>query len=428
MTAARPTLSICVPTRNRQQHLERCLERVLVPGAFPFAIEVVVSDNASSDDTAAVARRWIDRGMPVRYHRHAANVGAYGNQFSALRRARGEYAIYLADDDRLNIDNLVEAIAWLERHPGCVASYGPIETVDAVENVSCGLTYAIPEDRVFEDRNRLELVAFMTERRIIPEIGIYRVAALANTLFVTHTLYWAYPLLDRLLGYGFVCFRAKPHYVGLLRQWLGDDARVTGQQEFRLDDWESFYHGLRFFYYTALVKGEAPSSPEAGASLEKGIAAFGSYFRNQAIYTIARTGKLSEALDVVKLLSGAHAIEPHPALAGLAANSAAVAVYAICELFDQAGDVTRIALHGFGADAGQIVGAFKSVRPALEIAACDDPGALAEPERVLLIVADDGLRGALVGSGFLPGRVVCLRGIIANFNLAPWLSFAERGQ
>ena len=425
MTAVRPTLSICLPTRNRQQHLEHGLQRVLAPGLFPFAIEVVVSDNASSDDTAAVARRWIDRGMPVRYHRHAENVGAYGNQFSSLRRARGEYAIYLADDDRLNIDNLIEAITWLEAHPRCVASYGPIETIDAVENVSCGLTYSIPADRVFDNRNRLELAAFMIEKRIIPEIGIYRVAALADTLFVTHTLYWAYPLLDRLLAYGFVCFRAKPHYVGLLRQWVGDDARVTGQQEFRLDDWESFYHGLRFFYYTALVAGDEPTSAEERASLDKGMEAFGSYFRNQAIYTIARTGKLSEALDVIKLLSGARAVEAHPALA---ANSAAAGLYAICELFDQAGDLTRIALHGFGADAGQIVGGFKSVRPALDVVVCDDPGALAEPEHVLLIVADDRLREALVGRGFLPGRVLSLSGVIANFDLGPWLRFAEIGQ
>jgi hypothetical protein len=425
MPPPRPTLSICLPTRNRQQHLERSLERVLAPGLFPFEIEVVVSDNASTDETPGVAQRAIDRGLPVRYHRHVRNLGPYANQFSTLRRARGRYGIYLADDDRLHVDNLVEAIAWLDANPDCVVSYGPIETIDAVANVSHGLNYAIPADRVFDDRSRLALTTFMVEHRIIPEIGIYRISALADTLFVTHTLYWAYPLLDRLLRYGHVCFRAKPHYVGLLRQWVGDDARVTGQQEFRLDDWESFHNGLQFFYAAALVAGDVPPTAEACAALEAGIQAFGNYFRNQAIYTIARTGRLSEALDVIKLLAGEGAVEPHPALDALAANSSAAALYAICELVDQAGDVTQIGLLGFGDAADQVQRGFKTVRPTLDVAVCDRLDSLGEREHTILLVPDDRLRDVAIGHGFLPARVLALPGVIANFDVGPWLRFVR---
>lgn len=428
MAQPRPTLSICIPTRNRRRHLEACLERVLVHEKLPFPIEIVLSDNASEDDTAALARRWIDRGFPIRYHRHAADIGAYANIFSALRRGRGEFALYLADDDRLHVGNLIDAVAWLEANPDCVASYGPIETVDAVDGVSAGLTYLTDADRMFDNRSRPALVSFIVEKRIVPEVGVFRTGALANTLFTGRNIYWAFSLLDRLLGCGSVRFRAQPHYVSLVRQWPGDETRITACQRFGLEEWEACYRGLQLIYYTALVGAGTPADREIRARLEAGVEAFGNYFRNQAIYTIARTGKLADALDVIKLLSGARAIEPHEALTGLAANSAAAALYAVCDVFDQAGDIARIALHGFGAGAGPIAGALKSLRPALDVVDCDDPGALVDPERVLLVVADDSLRERLVGQGFLSGRVLCLRGIIANFDLGPWLDFATSSQ
>jgi glycosyltransferase involved in cell wall biosynthesis len=420
-----PTLTICMPTRNRQQHLERGLARVLEPGVFPFPIEVLVSDNASTDDTGAVVRRWIERGLPVRYQRHERNIGPYGNQFSALRGARGTYAIYHADDDGLHVDNLAEAVGWLEANPDCVASYGPLETIDAVDNVSQGLSYGIPADRVFDNRSRLALTAFMLDHHIIPELGIYRVSALANTLFVTHTLYWAYPLLDRLLPRGRVCFRAKPHYKSFIRQWVGDEARITGQQEFRLDDWESFYNGLRFFYYTALVSGETPASPAERAAIEAGLEKFGAHYRNQAINTIARTGRLSEVLDVIKLLSGSKTIDINAMVEGLAANSAAAALYTVIELFDQAVGTTRIAFHGFGAASEQMIRAVKSLRPDIEVVAAVDLAALGEPEQVLLVVPDDGLQQAAANLGFLPGRVLGLPAIMATFDVGRWLAFAR---
>jgi glycosyltransferase involved in cell wall biosynthesis len=425
VTSPRPTLSICVPTYNRLRHLERALDRLFAPDCFPFPIEVVLSDNASSDETGALAERMIARGAPLRYHRHATNLGALANIFSALRRARGEFVLYLADDDRLEAGNLADAVAWMRANPHCVASYGPILTFDQVDGVAHSLTYSLDADVEFERSDRLGLVRFLAERRITPEVGVFRTAALADTLFLSHNIHWAFTMIDRLIELGSVRFRTAPHYVGLIRQWPGDEVRLTACMRWGLEDWESCRRGLWFLYGAAQVAGQRPASAEAQRALEAELDAFGDYFRNQAIYTVARTGRLSEALDIIKLLRGEGALHDHdPALAPLAAAGTAAALHAILEVVDQAGDVAVVALYGFGGHAATLAGAFKTVRPALEVTVAEPPQALPDPERALVIVPDDATRCALVAGGLLSGRVLWLGGVMAHFDLTRWLDHA----
>ena len=52
---ATPLLSICVPTYNRSRYLASLLEGLVAQiGDFPHPFELVISDNASTDDTPAV--------------------------------------------------------------------------------------------------------------------------------------------------------------------------------------------------------------------------------------------------------------------------------------------------------------------------------------------------------------------------------------
>ncbi len=62
-------------------------------------IEVVVSDNASPDDTEAVARSFASKFPHFRYHRQPTNVGAIRNYFHVTQLARGRYVWPFSDDD-----------------------------------------------------------------------------------------------------------------------------------------------------------------------------------------------------------------------------------------------------------------------------------------------------------------------------------------
>ena len=77
--AARPPrVTVGLPVFNGERYLSEAIESVLAQTFEDF--EVVVSDNASTDGTAEIARRYAERDARVRYVRNATNVGPIENQ------------------------------------------------------------------------------------------------------------------------------------------------------------------------------------------------------------------------------------------------------------------------------------------------------------------------------------------------------------
>lgn len=98
----KPLLSICIPTRNRQEMLGRCLSTLTGLETFSRSqdVEIVISDNASSDATEKVCLEFVSRWPGrIRYFRNTDNVGDE-NFFLALRRGRGEF-LKLSNDTLL---------------------------------------------------------------------------------------------------------------------------------------------------------------------------------------------------------------------------------------------------------------------------------------------------------------------------------------
>lgn len=89
-----PKLSIMVPTYNRAGLLVECLESLRTTRTD---CEILVSDNASADDTEARVAALGDRR--VKYHRHPENVGVVKNHNALWERAQGEYMVMFGDDD-----------------------------------------------------------------------------------------------------------------------------------------------------------------------------------------------------------------------------------------------------------------------------------------------------------------------------------------
>ena len=100
MPDPRPLLSICIPTYNRAPFLAELLE-ALLPQLTPARpdVELVLSDNASTDETAAVIASFRTRGLPLRISRNEENLGADENFLRCHALARGRYLWLLGDDD-----------------------------------------------------------------------------------------------------------------------------------------------------------------------------------------------------------------------------------------------------------------------------------------------------------------------------------------
>ena len=102
MKADLPLVTIAIPTFNRaRSYLPTALGSALAQ-SYP-RLEVLVSDNASSDDTCLFMRQFAAEPR-LRYLRHPRNVGANRNYNFCVREARGDYLLLLHDDDAIDAD------------------------------------------------------------------------------------------------------------------------------------------------------------------------------------------------------------------------------------------------------------------------------------------------------------------------------------
>jgi hypothetical protein len=122
------TVSICIPTRNRAHLLARHLDHI---SRFSrLDCEVVVSDNNSTDDTAATVDRFRDRIAQLYYVKQPNSLSFFETISAACNLAVGDYVMYGADDDFLVEDGLLSGQRILDQNPRLSAVYGSWESRD----------------------------------------------------------------------------------------------------------------------------------------------------------------------------------------------------------------------------------------------------------------------------------------------------------
>src|SRR5258705_7168898 len=95
----RPLLTIAVPTYNRSSFLDELLSCLFEQCMSDAQVELLVSDNASTDETSAIVTGYIDRGLQIRYLRNNSNIGADANFMQCFDKALGKYVWLIGDDD-----------------------------------------------------------------------------------------------------------------------------------------------------------------------------------------------------------------------------------------------------------------------------------------------------------------------------------------
>ena len=114
--SAPPLVSIGIPTFNRAGTLERSIRSALEQ--THERLEVVISDNASSDETEEVCRDAAARDGRVRYLRQQRNLGPTANFNLLSRTLGGTHSMMLADDDWLDPGYVEACLEVLLADPG----------------------------------------------------------------------------------------------------------------------------------------------------------------------------------------------------------------------------------------------------------------------------------------------------------------------
>lgn len=129
--AATPLLSIMIPVYDvHDEHwLRKCIESVLVQDRGPDWAEIVIVDDASSNDTAhKLAKRYAGR---VAYRRNETNLGLVANHNHCIDISRGQIIHFLHQDDYIEPDFYTKLTGPLLHDESLVAAYAGHSYVDA---------------------------------------------------------------------------------------------------------------------------------------------------------------------------------------------------------------------------------------------------------------------------------------------------------
>ncbi len=110
--AYKPLLTIAIPTYNRSLYLAQLLT-VLTPQLFQESrVELIISDNASTDDTQFMIATFQRDGLICRYLKNESNLGPDGNILRCFEEANGKYVWVFGDDD-IMVPGTIEKIRKL---------------------------------------------------------------------------------------------------------------------------------------------------------------------------------------------------------------------------------------------------------------------------------------------------------------------------
>lgn len=110
----RPVLTIGIPTRNRADYLKILLDSLC--GQCDSRVEIVISDNASTDNTEAVVKEFQNKFHFIRYYRNEINIGPFGNFRKAYSLAEGQFTLLAGDDDEFIANSLHPLLQFLEEN------------------------------------------------------------------------------------------------------------------------------------------------------------------------------------------------------------------------------------------------------------------------------------------------------------------------
>lgn len=94
-----PLVSVLIPVFNGEPFLAECLDSILAQDLSDY--EVLISDDGSTDGSAAVIQRYAARDRRIRWWRNPRNLGIGGNFNACLKAAQGEFLKFVLQDDKL---------------------------------------------------------------------------------------------------------------------------------------------------------------------------------------------------------------------------------------------------------------------------------------------------------------------------------------
>jgi glycosyltransferase involved in cell wall biosynthesis len=130
--SSQPTVTVGIPVFNGERFIKQAIESVLAQTYTDF--ELLISDNASVDGTAAICSEYAASDSRIKFIQQEKNQGPFWNLKFVADRATGRLFVWLAHDDALHRLYIAECVAYLDRNPRAVLVAGDFRIVDESGN------------------------------------------------------------------------------------------------------------------------------------------------------------------------------------------------------------------------------------------------------------------------------------------------------
>jgi glycosyltransferase involved in cell wall biosynthesis len=136
-----PRLSVGLPVYNSSAYVAESIEAILGQTFEDF--ELIISDNASTDDTGDICRRYVKQDSRARYFRQPKNVGLAPNHNFCVRQAQGALFKWAAGDDLYARDLLEKCVAALDEDPKVVLAHSWTAMIDGTGSLFQANSYPL---------------------------------------------------------------------------------------------------------------------------------------------------------------------------------------------------------------------------------------------------------------------------------------------
>ena len=177
MSPGSPRVSVGLPVYNGASFLQVSIDSIL--GQTFEDLELVISDNASTDETQRICEEAAARDPRVQYSRNESNLGPHFNFNRVFEMSRGEFFKWASHDDWVSPRYLEKCVAAADRDPLVVLAYGQMCRVDAELNTRVMVHHPEPIGRSRHPAVRLHDALW--DLPYHPIFGLFRSSALRNT-------------------------------------------------------------------------------------------------------------------------------------------------------------------------------------------------------------------------------------------------------
>lgn len=171
----KPKISVIVPVFNRSNLIVRCLDSIINQTFPPF--EIIIVDNASTDETYAVVERWMqansNKGIPLLLLTEEKRGACHARQ-KGLENASGDYISFFDSDDMMR-SGLIERVSQeIESRPeiDIISFQNIIYGLDGKEKIPAIIKSDLIESHLIH--SQLRTLGYIVKKEFLIKAGGWR--------------------------------------------------------------------------------------------------------------------------------------------------------------------------------------------------------------------------------------------------------------